>query len=286
VAPDVVHLHSSKAGLAGRLAVRGRRPTIFQPHAWSFDAVEGLVRRGALLWERVAVRWTDAVVCVSEAERRRGEKAGVRGAWRVIPNGVDLAAYSPATSGERAAARARLRLPANPLVVCVGRLSRQKGQDVLLAAWPMVRQNVPDAHLALVGDGPEHGRLRSGSPEHVLFAGLRDDVPDWLAAADVVAAPSRWEGMSIAVLEALARARPVVAADTPGAAEAIGDEAGAVVPIEDASRLADELAVRLRDPRRAQIEGRKARERVERLFDVRRTTAAHAALYEELARPA
>ena len=210
------------------------------------------MRRGALLWERVAVRWTDAVVCVSEAERRRGEKAGVRGAWRVIPNGVDLAAYSPATSGERAAARARLRLPANPLVVCVGRLSRQKGQDVLLAAWPMVRQNVPD----------------------------------WLAAADVVAAPSRWEGMSIAVLEALARARPVVAADTPGAAEAIGDEAGAVVPIEDASRLADELAVRLRDPRRAQIEGRKARERVERLFDVRRTTAAHAALYEELARPA
>jgi glycosyltransferase involved in cell wall biosynthesis len=282
VAPDVVHLHSSKAGLAGRLAVRARRPTIFQPHAWSFDAVDGLVRRGALVWERVAVRWTDAVVCVSEAERRRGEDAGVRGAWRVIPNGVDLAALTPATSGERAAARARLGLPANPLVVCVGRLSRQKGQDVLLAAWPAVRRQVPAAHLALVGDGPEGARLRSGSPEDVLFVGLRDDVPDWLAAADVVAAPSRWEGMSIALLEALARARPVVAADTPGAAEAIGDEAGAVVPIEDASRLADELVVRLRAPRRAQIEGRKGRERVERLFDLRRTTAAHAALYEEL----
>ena len=71
-APDLVHLHSSSAGLSGRLAVRGRRPTIFQPHAWSFEAVGGPLRAAAAAWERRGARWTSAIVCVSYAERLRG----------------------------------------------------------------------------------------------------------------------------------------------------------------------------------------------------------------------
>ena len=67
--PDVVHLHSSKAGLAGRLVLRGRSPTVFQPHGWSFLAGSGFVQRGAGWWERFATRWADAIVCVSESVR-------------------------------------------------------------------------------------------------------------------------------------------------------------------------------------------------------------------------
>ena len=77
VAPDVVHAHSAKAGLAARLALRGRVPTVYQPHAWSFEAVEGRTAGLARAWERWAARWTDRVLCVSEAERRTGERAGV-----------------------------------------------------------------------------------------------------------------------------------------------------------------------------------------------------------------
>ncbi|MBD9736125.1 glycosyltransferase, partial [Streptomyces sp. H28] len=88
VRPDLVHAHSAKAGLAGRIAVRGRIPTVFQPHAWSFEAVGGATAALALAWERWAARWTERTVCVSEAERLRGTRAGISGRTRVIPNGV------------------------------------------------------------------------------------------------------------------------------------------------------------------------------------------------------
>lgn len=280
--PALVHLHSSKAGLAGRLAIRARRPTVFQPHSWSFEAVRGPVRAGALLWERRAARWGAAIVCVSEAEQRRGAEHGVAATWRVIPNGVDLEAWPEASGEERSAARRRLTIDERPTVVCVGRLSRQKGQDVLLEAWPAIVEGVPEAQLVLVGDGPDEQLLRGSAGHRVRLVGKRPDVADWLAAADVVAFPSRWEGMSIGMLEAMARGRSVVASDVGGAQEALGREAGAVVPPGDAAALANAIGARLRDPARAAAEGRAARERAERSHDLRTTTAALAELYKEL----
>ena len=284
VAPDVVHLHSSKAGLAGRLALRGRLPTIFQPHAWSFEAASGAVRKGAVAWERLGARWARVVVCVSDAERQHGVEHGISADWRVVPNGVDLDAFSEASPEERARARERLELPAlAPVAVCVGRLSHQKGQDVLLEAWPSVADRVEGAHLALVGSGPEEEQLRSRAPKGVQFAGERKDVQDWLAAADVVVVPSRWEGMSLGLLEALARGRSVVATDVAGSAEAIGEDAGAVLPVDDAPALADAIAARLQNSELAAAEGHAARARAERDYDLTRSTAAIAELYAELA---
>jgi glycosyltransferase involved in cell wall biosynthesis len=280
--PALVHLHSSKAGLAGRLAIRGRRTTIFQPHAWSFEAVRGPVRAGALLWERRAARWAAAILCVSEGERRRGEEAGVAAIWRVIRNGVDLEVWPEASREERSAARRRLALDERPTVVCVGRLSRQKGQDILLRAWPAIVSSVPEAQLVLVGDGPDRESLRRQAGEGVQLVGERADVSDWLAAADVVAFPSRWEGMSIGMLEAMASGRSVVASDVPGAQEALGREAGAVVPPEDTVVLANAIVTRLQDPAQAAAEGRAARESAERSHDLKATTAALGELYEEL----
>jgi glycosyltransferase involved in cell wall biosynthesis len=280
--PDLVHLHSAKAGLAGRLALRGRRPTVYQPHAWSFDAVSGPVRAAALAWERAAARWADVLLCVSEAERRRGAAHGIRGAWRVIENGIDLDAFPVADEAERTAARARLGLGAGPLVVCVGRLTRQKGQDVLVAGWPRVRDRVPDAELALVGSGPDREPLAARKVPGVRLVGQRRDVRDWLAAADVVAVPSRWEGMPLVLLEAMAVGRSVVAADVPGARESLGDRAGAIVPPGDPSALAGALALRLVDRPRADAEGSGGRSRVEAHFDLRRSAAAIARMYEAL----
>ncbi len=278
--PTLVHLHSSKAGLAGRLALRGRVPTIFQPHAWSFEAVRGPLHTLALGWERRAAPWA-TTLCVSEAERRRGEEHGIRADWRVIPNGVDLDEWREAAPEERSAARRSLELEDRPTVVSVARLCRQKGQDVLLDAWPCVLASVPGAQLLLVGDGPDAARLRRAAGPTVKLVGQRPDVGSWLAAADVVAQPSRWEGMSIGMLEAMAKGRSIVASDVPGAGEALGD-AGALVPREDPEALASAVAERLLDPAKAAAEGHRARERVERFHDLRATTAALADLYEEL----
>jgi glycosyltransferase involved in cell wall biosynthesis len=282
VAPDVVHLHSSKAGMAGRLAVRGARPTVFQPHAWSFLARGGAVAPLARGWERAGARWVHAVVCVSEDERRIGERAGIHARFVVVANGVDVEALRPAGPQERAGALARLGLGPAPLAVCVGRLHRQKNQAALLDVWPRVRAAVPGARLALVGDGEDGPELAARAVEGVLLAGARDDVPDWLAAATVVVQPSRWEGMSLSVLEALARARAVVATDVPGMAEAIGP-AGAVVALGDAGALAAAVTARLADPSRADAEGAAGRERVERDHDRRRQLARLLAVYDEVA---
>lgn len=285
--PDVLHLHSAKAGLAGRLAVRGAVPTVFQPHAWSFAAVEGPLAAATLRWERYAARWAHRVLCVSDQERRGGEAAGIAAEWAVVPNGVDVRHYAPA---ERRAARMSLGLDLDaPLAVCVGRLCRQKGQDVLLAAWPEVLRAVPAARLALVGGGPDETALATAvrelaDPGRVRLAG---DVPDprpWLAAADLVVLPSRWEGMALAPLEAMAAGRPVLLTDVPGARECLpsAEHARGLVPPQDVPALAGRIAEALADPIECGRRGALAREHVVARHDVRSVVERVDALYRTL----
>jgi glycosyltransferase involved in cell wall biosynthesis len=222
VRPDVVHLHSAKAELVGRLALRGARPTLFQPHGWSWLAVRGAAARATLAWERVAARWTDMVVCVGEGEAALARHRQVDARHVVVRNGVDLARFTPTGEQTRAATRDRLGMGAEvPLSVCVGQVTRQKGQDALLAAWPQVRRRCPGAELCIVGDGSLLPTLRCWAPLGVRFVPPVTDPRPWYAAADVVVLPSRWEGLSLTLLEALASGCPVVVSDIPGLAEAI-----------------------------------------------------------------
>ncbi|MEU3601504.1 glycosyltransferase family 4 protein [Streptomyces sp. NPDC006798] len=306
--PDLVHAHSAKAGLVARLAVRGRVPTVFQPHAWSFEAVEGRAAELSRVWERYGTRWSTRTLCVSETERRAGENAGIAARWAVIRNGVDLGRFGPGepppptvhddrtnngdggTAGrdrrrERAALPELTGVPDDaPVVLCVGRLCRQKGQDVLLAAWPEVRAAAPGARLVLVGDGPDRSALTRLAPPGVRFAGAIRDVRPWLRAADVVVLPSRWEGMALAPLEAMACGRPVVVTDVSGARESLppGHDTHALVPPEDPRALAAALGALLADPGLRDRLGREARDHTRATGDVRRTAAAVSGLYQDL----
>lgn len=303
VRPDLLHAHSAKAGLAGRLAVRGRIPTVFQPHAWSFEAVGGPTAYAALRWERWAARWATRVLCVSESERRTGERAGIDARWAVVPNGVDLDHFTPesrgtpdsrttpdggppdAARGLRATLPALSDLgPADRLVVCVGRLCPQKGQDLLLRAWPEVTARLPDARLVLVGDGPDRDRLLRDAPEGVLFAGATRDAVPWYRAADVVVQPSRWEGMALAPLEAMACGRPVVMTDVDGARESLppGQERLCLVPPGDPGALAQALLGLLTNPGVCATAARRALNHVRTTYDVRRTTSSVADLYRDV----
>ncbi|WP_217545751.1 glycosyltransferase [Streptomyces sp. GbtcB6] len=289
VRPDLVHLHSAKAGIAGRLAVRKRLPTVFQPHAWSFQAVGGFTSALALRWERWGARWASRVVCVSEAERAAGVRAGIEAQWSVIPNGVDPQRYRPAPGGAENIRPAPLRGldPATPLVVCVGRLCRQKGQDVLLEAWNAVARRVRGARLALVGDGPDRDLLLRRAPASVLFAGGVADVVPWYQAADLVVLPSRWEGMALAPLEAMACGRPVVVTDVDGARESLPPSLGprCLVPAGNPTALAEALAALLLDPPLRESLGHQGRRHVLTGHDVRHATGAVADLYRDLIGP-
>jgi glycosyltransferase involved in cell wall biosynthesis len=262
--PDVVHLHSAKAGLAGRLALRGGVPTMFQPHAWSFHAAGPRIQRATVLWERTAMRWTDLLIAVSRAELAEGHQLGIRPRTsEVISNGVDTELFCPR---DRAQARQELGLGPGPLVLCMGRLTRQKGQDLALRMWPRIRAAVPDARLAVVGDGPARTALARELPPGAALFGAVADPAVWFAAADVVALPSRWEGMALVPLEAMASGRTVVGFDVSGVAESVAD-AGCTVPVGDLTGFGDQVIRRLIDHDLALEEGRRGRLRAVQLFE-------------------
>ncbi|PIE25902.1 MAG: glycosyl transferase [Micrococcales bacterium] len=266
--PDVVHLHSSKAGLVGRLAVRGSIPTIFQPHAWSYEAVSGPMRHASIRWERLATRWTDLTLCVGRTELETGARHGTLAPRQVaIPNGVDTDRHRPR---DRAQCRRELSVAAaDKLVLCVGRLTRQKGQDVLLQAWPAILREVPHARLVFLGEGPDRADLLAlidtlGIAGSVEFHPVQDP-RSWFGAADVIAMPSRWEGMPLVLLEAMASGRCVVAADVAGFQDAMGPGSH-LVATADPDALGQAITARLTDSGLAQREAEKWRRVAERDF--------------------
>lgn len=261
--PEVMHLHSSKAGMIGRMVVRGSRPTVFQPHAWSYEAVTGITRRAALAWEKFATRWTAGTLCVSDGEALTGiDNHTLARKHTTVYNGVDMASWAPRDRGE---ARERLGIAADEtVVVSVGRLVPQKGQDVAVAAWPAVRRVVP-AELYLVGEGTDRAMLEAMNRGGVHFVGFADP-RDWYAAADLILVPSRWEGMPLVILEAMGCGRNIVTTDVAGARESVGSH-GRVIPIDDKPALATAVIEALTDREASEAEGRALRARAVELFD-------------------
>jgi glycosyltransferase involved in cell wall biosynthesis len=258
----IVHTHTSKAGFLGRLAARLARvpAVIHQPHGHIFYGYYGPL--GSALFirlERLAARWSDRIVTLTErgTQEHLAQGIGRPQQFVTIPSGVptaELQARAPA----RAQARTRLGMPPDAFVIVgVGRLVRVKGFDLLVAALPDVLALVPSARLVLVGEGPERAALQAqaaalGVADRLRLGGAVDAATgllDYLAAADVCAAPSRNEGMGRALVEAMALGLPVVGARVGGIPSVIGaDEAGRLVALDDARALATALGELGRDP--------------------------------------
>ena len=247
----VVHTHTSKAGFIGRLAARlARVPAIVhQPHGHIFYAYYGSTRTALYIaLERLAARWTDRLVTLTDLgiEEHLAVGIGRRSQFVTVPSGVptdELRARAPG----RAAARGALGLPDDAFVVgAIGRLVPVKGFDVLFQALPALLRAVPEAWVLVAGDGPEQDRLttlagRLGVHGRVLLLGGDTDVVELLAAADVLAAPSRNEGMGRALVESMALGVPVVAAAVGGIPAVVDDDVGRLVPPDDAAALAAAL---------------------------------------------
>ncbi len=256
--PALIALGASRLAGRGRI-VAGRRsvPT----------------ERGArALLEEIVVQFADRVVVNAESLRPRG-RAGRRTV--VIPSGVDTERFAP-TAVDRAAAKRALGLPEGaPAIGTVGRLEARKGTRTLIEALARLDGAIGDAHLVVAGDGPLRDELaglatRLGVADRVRLLGNRDDVRDLLAALDVFALPSLTEGMSNALLEAMAMALPLVATAVGGNPEVVTDaEHGLLVPPGDPEPLARAIARLLANRDDGARMGAAARRRVEERYGAR-----------------
>jgi len=297
--PDIVHAHSSKAGFLGRLAARvaGVRAIVYTPHAFSFeDAGAPLRTRCYRLLERLAIPWTARLIAVSSRDAEEARQLGFPAA-RVdrIPNGI-----REAEKGARTEAPASRKPEGGvPTVLFLGRLCRQKGPDLLLAAIPEILRHVPEARFRIVGEGPWRDwavRLaaRESWGDRVSFGHARDeaDVAQEFAAATLLVLPSRWEGLPYTLLEALQAGVPVVAADVGGvrdvavglpgerAAGCGGEPACALLlPPHDPAALATGVSGLLRSPDMRARLAAAGRERVQ-AFGLARMIGQTAVVYQ------
>ncbi|MGC4934939.1 glycosyltransferase family 4 protein [Gordonia sp. DT30] len=221
---------------------------------------------------------TDVITFVSRYTRGRFASAfGPRAALEYLPPGVDVTRFAPDDQARRRI-RGQLGLGDRPTILCLSRLVPRKGQDVLIRALPLIRSEIADAVLVIVGGGPYADTLdklaqSEGVAEHVIFTGSvpADDLPAYHAAADVFAMPARTraggldvEGLGIVYLEASASGVPVVAGNSGGAPETVREGiTGTVVDGTDVAAVAFALIAILSDPDAAAEMGRQGRVFVE-----------------------
>jgi glycosyltransferase involved in cell wall biosynthesis len=257
---DVVHTHSSKAGLVGRLAARlAGTPArvVHHVHGWSFHPLQGEAGRRATVWlERLAARPGFTLLACSAATEAEGRREGIgRDEDRcVIRCGIERAPLL--RRRPRAEIRRRLRLaPRDLLVLQLGNLKPQKDPVTFARAAVAASPRLPRAHFWIAGDGPLRGRAEALAAEGGLRArfrvlGWRRDVPDLLAAADLLVLTSRFEGLPLAVLRGMAAGLPVVATEVNGTPEAVRHGiTGFLVPPGDAGATAEAIVRLGRDPR-------------------------------------
>ncbi len=272
--PDVVHSHNNRPMVYASWAawMTGVPVSVCTRHG------RGIAESGPQHFlHKISAHRLDRLICVSEDSRELAEGSlSMQGKTCSIWNGLDLSRFhfsGPALSGP---------------VLAVGRLSKEKGADVLLRAADLLRKRRPDFRLELAGDGPARNELEALSRElrlgdHVKFLGEVSNVEDLLHRARLYVLPSLTEGISVGLLEAMACGLPVVATAVGGTPEVVEEgSTGYLVPVSDPFSLANAIERALADDLNGKKMGQMGRERVMTFFDVRTMLSKYESLYLEL----
>jgi glycosyltransferase involved in cell wall biosynthesis len=272
---DLVHSHSAKAGVLGRLAAAiAGKPSVYTPHGFPFvGEMSETRRRFGVTVERALDKLTDAIVCVCEFERDLARAQELRPKrLEVVHNGCPPC---PETD--------TIEL-AGPLVGAVSTYRRAKRLDILLDAWPAVQNAVPEANLIIAGEGPLEAELKAQAKplDNVHFVPFQPPAARYLKALDVYVLSSSWESFPIGPLEAMACGIPQVVSAVGGTRESVTPETGILVPPREPEPLAKAIIELLEDEPRRQAMGAASKRRHAEHFTVDRMVAGTAGVYDRV----
>lgn len=293
IVPDIVHTHTSKAGIQGRVAAHtlGIKKIIHSTHGLIYNTeaqIPGVSGRKILTElfkkaERYAGKVSHHLITLSEIET--GEALHMRlappKAVQAISNGIDLSAFSKIPQEPDKWKGAQLRLG------IAGRLNKEKGHDVLLACFESLATKYPNIELKIAGDGPLLPELQSKVKkmkldERIHFLGYQDDIADFLSKIDIFVLSSHYEGFGLVLVEAMAAGLPIVATDVGGVREVVSDgETGIIVPPGSISELCLGIEYFIQNPNLAYEYGQKGRVRSNAKFSVSKMVKEHEKLYLE-----
>lgn len=289
--PDIVYAHSSKAGAIARVADIGlKNHCVYNPHGWAFNMrCSDKKRMMYTAIEKMAAPFCEKIICISDAEKQSVlEKKICRDdKLQVIFNGVDIEAYDCSEHGK--VKRADLNIPEDAFVVgMVGRISPQKAPDVFVRMAKVVKDEVPNTHFIIVGNGDQEAEIReyakdNGFEDSLHITGWVDDPMSYVELFDVACLLSRWEGFGLALPEYMMAGKPIVASCVDAIPNIIRDgENGLLVEVDDATGASETVLRIYRDRNLKDKLVLQGLEDVHNRFNARRVSEEHGILFENM----
>ncbi|MBQ1992036.1 MAG: glycosyltransferase family 4 protein [Clostridia bacterium] len=289
--PDIVYAHSSKAGAIARLANIGiKNISIYNPHGWAFN-MRGSSKKQLVykMLEKMMAPFSDKIVCISNAEKDSAldKKICSEKKLQVIFNGVDIEECEK--SKKDIVTRAELNIPENAFVLgAVGRLTEQKSPDVFMQIAKLVKENIPNAHFLMVGDGEmredvEKFAIENGMQELIHITGWVDNPLSYVQLFDTAVLLSRWEGFGLAIPEYMLSQKPVVANKVDAIPNIVTDHVnGLLVPVDDPQSAFEAIMEIYNDTELRNSLIANGLKDVHERFDAKRVSAEHCEMFESL----
>ena len=286
----IVHCHTSKAGFIGPLAARlaGAKVVLYSPHGTILQGYFGRIQtKFFILLQRFAAFFINQIICLTKLEISQYLEAGIGSTtkYNFIYNGIDVESMAQRRA-DRLTMRKDLRIGPNDYVgVSVGRLVPVKGYNHLIEAISLLKHNIPDIRLLLVGNGRERKALEeqaeaAGLLDYVRFVGLRRDIPELLSCADIFILSSLNEGFGLVLVEAMAMRLPIVATRVGGVPEVVEHEkTGILVEAQDPQAMGNAIARLYHNRQWANDLGAAGYEKAKHTFDIRKITEQYKELY-------
>jgi glycosyltransferase involved in cell wall biosynthesis len=287
---DIVHTHSSKAGILGRLAAKLARVKIIvhTVHGWSFNDFQPAFAKGIFVsLERLCAGISDKLIVVSHRDLEAGLASGIGipGKYALVRYGIDYPDFQTSNKD----LREELGIVSNELVVgSIACLKPQKSPLDFIQTAALVNHACPGVKFILAGDGilrreTEALIYKLKLEKQVILLGWRRDIPKFLHSIDIFVLASLWEGLPISVLEAMAAGLPVVVTDTGGVREIISHgNTGFLVAPHDVSAMAEKIISLLKDAMQRTAMGKRGRDSLGCAFSTEKMAAGVTSLYEAL----